>query len=560
MTLAGNSNTASTSTDNTVTFDTTKPTVTINQAAGQTDPTNSSPINFTVVFSESVTGFTGVDVTLSGTAGATTAAVTGGPTTYNVAVSGMTSDGTVIATVPAGGAQDAAGNTNTASTSTDNTVTYDTTAPTVTNVTSTNANATYTTGDTIHVTVTFSEPVTVTGTPPAAARTRERPTSSRPTSAGRVQARSRSTTHVVNGDASGDLDYLSTSALTLNGGTIKDAATNNANLTLPSPGAAGSLGFNKNIVIDTTANLSVTKTDGVSSVVAGAATVHTYTITVTNNGPASAANVSLSDTFPVGFSRGSVAQTQGTCAGSPSFTCALGTLASGAQATVTVDFTVPSSTTASQTNTATVSSDIADSNSTNNTANDTDTITASADLSVSKTGPSSVTAGDATGFDYTISVHNGGPSDNQGFTVGDTLPAGLTFDPVGSDANCSALGQAVTCTGASLAAGADVSFVVHVKLASTVDSSVTLHNSASITATATTDPNPANDSSNTVDTAVNEDVHLSISKSFDSATVTAGGAPKTFTISVTNSGKSDADNVQVTDTVDPAARRRFLRR
>ena len=48
------------------------PTVTINQAAGQADPTNASPINFTVMFSETVTGFATGDVTLSGTAGATT--------------------------------------------------------------------------------------------------------------------------------------------------------------------------------------------------------------------------------------------------------------------------------------------------------------------------------------------------------------------------------------------------------------------------------------------------------------------------------------------------------
>ena len=41
--------------------------MTINQAAGQADPTNASPINFTVVFSEAVTGFHGADVTLSGT-------------------------------------------------------------------------------------------------------------------------------------------------------------------------------------------------------------------------------------------------------------------------------------------------------------------------------------------------------------------------------------------------------------------------------------------------------------------------------------------------------------
>src|SRR3954452_18375677 len=84
---AGNTNNASTSTDNTVTWDATRPTVTVNQAATQTDPTNASPVNFTVVFSESVTGFTGADVSLSGTAGATTAAVTGSGTTYNVAVS-----------------------------------------------------------------------------------------------------------------------------------------------------------------------------------------------------------------------------------------------------------------------------------------------------------------------------------------------------------------------------------------------------------------------------------------------------------------------------------------
>ena len=47
--------------------------MTINQAAGQADPTNASPINFTVVFSESVTDFATGDVTLTGTAGATTA-------------------------------------------------------------------------------------------------------------------------------------------------------------------------------------------------------------------------------------------------------------------------------------------------------------------------------------------------------------------------------------------------------------------------------------------------------------------------------------------------------
>ena len=128
---AGNPNAASTSTDNTVVFIANQPpNVTINQAAGQADPMFGSPIRFSVVFSEPVTGFgngTG-DVTLGGTAGATTAVVSeiapSDGTTYEVAVSGMTADGTVIAVVPGGAANDAFGAPNTASTSTDNTVAF----------------------------------------------------------------------------------------------------------------------------------------------------------------------------------------------------------------------------------------------------------------------------------------------------------------------------------------------------------------------------------------------------------------------------------------------------
>jgi hypothetical protein len=117
-------NPSSLSAPHTVFIDTTAPTVTINQAAGQADPAVAGPINFTVVFSESTTNFATGDVTLSGTAGATTALVTGSGTTYNVSVSGMTTPGTVIASIAAGVATDTAGNGNTASTSTDNTVTY----------------------------------------------------------------------------------------------------------------------------------------------------------------------------------------------------------------------------------------------------------------------------------------------------------------------------------------------------------------------------------------------------------------------------------------------------
>jgi N,N-dimethylformamidase beta subunit-like protein len=163
---AGNTNLGSTSTDNTVSFDAARPTVTINQAAGQPDPTNASPINFTVVFSEAVSGFTDTDVTIGGTAGGSpkTVTVSGGPSTYNVAVSGMTTAGTVIASIAAGVAQDTVGNLNSASTSTDNTVTFDAGGPTVT-INQAASQADPTSASPINFTVVFSEAVSgFTGT------------------------------------------------------------------------------------------------------------------------------------------------------------------------------------------------------------------------------------------------------------------------------------------------------------------------------------------------------------------------------------------------------------
>jgi|GEM_PF-4425050 len=133
---AGNNNTASTSTDNTVTFNATPVTVTINQAAGQIDPdfadSASKSIHFTAVFSEGVTGFTGADVSFTGTtlAGTLSATVTEiapmNGTTYDVAVKGMIPKGTVFVSIPAGGATSSTrGVGNQASTSTDNNVIVD---------------------------------------------------------------------------------------------------------------------------------------------------------------------------------------------------------------------------------------------------------------------------------------------------------------------------------------------------------------------------------------------------------------------------------------------------
>jgi predicted outer membrane repeat protein len=109
--------------------------VTLEQSAAQADPTRTSPIHFTAVFSAPVTGFEGDDIDLSGSTapGTLTASISeiapNDGTTYAVSVSGMSGSGQVTAHVKADAVLSAARAANSASTSSDNVVSYDVTAP-----------------------------------------------------------------------------------------------------------------------------------------------------------------------------------------------------------------------------------------------------------------------------------------------------------------------------------------------------------------------------------------------------------------------------------------------
>ena len=133
---------------------------------------------------------------------------------------------------------------------------------TVTNVTSTAANGAYRAGTSIAILVTFSATVAVTGTPQLALNSG----GTASYSSGNGTATLTFVYTVAAGQSSAHLDYTSTSALTLNGGAITDVNSLAAVLTLPGTGAAGSLGANKSIVIDT---LAPTVTDVTSSTANG---------------------------------------------------------------------------------------------------------------------------------------------------------------------------------------------------------------------------------------------------------------------------------------------------
>ena len=91
------------------------PTATIDQAAGQDDPAGSSPIEFSIVFSEAVTGFEAGDIDLSASTdtGPLSASVSGSGDTYVVSITGMTSGGLVVISIAKGAANAAVGGAET---------------------------------------------------------------------------------------------------------------------------------------------------------------------------------------------------------------------------------------------------------------------------------------------------------------------------------------------------------------------------------------------------------------------------------------------------------------
>jgi hypothetical protein len=266
-----------------IVVDTTKPTVSsVSSATANGSYKAGTSIGVTVTFSEAVYVTGSPQITLeTGLIDGIASYVSGSGTSalvfsYTVQSGHNSSDldyaSTTALSVNGGSIKDFAGNDATVTLATPGAanslgsakaIIVDTVAPTVSNVTASNANGSYTVGTTINPHVVFSEAVIVTGAPELALDVSAR------TAGATYTSGSSSTTLVFSysiqsGDTSSDLAYTSTSALSTNGGAIRDAAGNDAVVTLASPGGAGSLNISKNIVIDTTAPTVV----GVSSTTA----------------------------------------------------------------------------------------------------------------------------------------------------------------------------------------------------------------------------------------------------------------------------------------------------
>ncbi|MEP7201973.1 MAG: hypothetical protein ABI894_05150, partial [Ilumatobacteraceae bacterium] len=355
-----------------------------------------------------------------------------------------------------------------------------------------------------------------------------------------------------------DLPVDATATLTITA-TVVAAATGNlvntasiavpAGVTDPTPANNGSTDTD---TLNPTADLSITKTDGVAAVVPGQST--TYTVVVGNAGPSSAVNAPITDALPAGATSGTwtcVAAGGASCASSsgsmPIATTA--TLAAGSTVTYTVTVAVASTATGSLANTATVSAPagVTDPSSANNSATDTDTLTPTADVSITKTdGLTTVVPGSV--LTYTVAATNPGPSTVTAATVTDTIPASLTgvtwtcSATVGS--TCPPSGSGSIAAAVTLAPGGTATFTISATVLASATG--TISNTAAITLPGSvTDPTPANNSATDV-TTVTPQTDLTITKT-DGTPTAVPGESTTYTVVVANAGPSSVTAATVSD-------------
>lgn len=162
------------------------------------------------------------------------------------------------------------------------------------------------------------------------------------------------------------------------------------------------------------ADLAIVKTASPSPTVVDGDTL-TYSLAVTNNGPASATNVTVTDTLPSDVTYLSATATQGNCSeANGTVTCLLGTMANAGTATVSILTLAGSPGTLS--NTAKVSADQTDSNQSNNTSTQSEIVTTSTHIQLHALSARMVR--DKTGLNHAVIFwKTGAETHNLGFNI-----------------------------------------------------------------------------------------------------------------------------------------------
>ena len=305
----------------------------------------------------------------------------------------------------------------------------------------------------------------------------------------------------------GNATYTVTAAVASGAtGTISNTATVTAPATVVDPNSANNTATDTD-TLTPVADLAITKTDGVATIVPGSGIA--YTIVASNAGPSTAVGATVADTFPAAITRRDldvrrcrrwhVSRRRARATSARASTCrpaARRRSPSSARSPRRrpVHSSTPRRSPRRPASPIRIRRTIRRPTPTRSTP--------TADLAITKTdGVATVTPG--AGITYTIVASNAGPSNAIGATVTDTLPAailGATWTCAGAGGGtCPASGSGNINASVNLPAGASVTFT----LSGTVSAAATgtLVNTATVTAPAgVTDPNPGNNSATDTDT------------------------------------------------------------
>ena len=342
--------------------------------------------------------------------------------------------------------------------------------------------------------------------------------------------------------ASQTADVVNTA--TVDGATPEPSTTaaeeNNSDTVTTAPTRTASLYLQKSLKGDAADDKLVAGAEG------------TYVLDVSNNGPSTATDVSITDDLPDYLTYVSGGNDDWTCSAVDQLvTCDLdGSLAVGASAATSVEITVrvDSGHSGEVLNVAHVK---ADEDPTGYTDDDANTPELDSDLEVEKTHTGDAVAGESLTYDLTVTNH--GPSDSDGpILVEDTVPTGMTYDSLaGTDAadwTCDEDAGIVTCTHADTMVDDESSSFQLVFDIGIGAGPATVDNLVSVNGP-NTDPDQDNNT-DTDETSILDEANVTVKKTAASATVDSG-SNATWYIDVTNDGPSTADNVTVADVLPP---------
>jgi len=274
----------------------------------------------------------------------------------------------------------------------------------------------------------------------------------------------------------------------------------------------------------------------------------TYTLVATNNGPSKATSVTVTDPLPAGLQYVSVTPSKGTCTGTATVSCAIGSLNPAETATVTI--VVRATAAAAGTtvrNTASVAGAQPETNTTNN-SDFADVYVAGSDLKVVKTAsPANPVAGGP--ISWNITVDNLGPSTATSVNLRDVIPTQVQGTPtvtvVSGTATCAIASGELNCNLGTMLAGAQVKVRIDGTLKADLGTA-RIDNTATVSG-AEPEVNTSNNTS-TASSDVVSSADVQITKAASTNGIDAGDTV-TYTLTAKNNGLSVANGVSISDPI-----------